>query len=1188
MNTKDPIISRSPTGRPPAQSTNSYSTEPTENPFNSVFDGEDSDGDSWRDEEDISTSTSPKGLAPQNMQWPKNPERVANNRSDNLGRTMSRRNERRQSVHRLTREKSKARQRKIHAKLGIKVQTNFSTHHGPQPQPISTQPPRSKPTTGPFVNMAALEALENVAAHPDGTFWKSLKNKRLRGNGASPEKNKVQEPMNNAASAITPLVARRKSLKPAPLKLGDDLSPNDRPIVIGISIPSARLAQHVMTPQTATTIASTIARSYGNDTPIGRELVTPSIVITPANEISAWSPYSTASNVSRARTFSTSYSIASPTDPFKNGAPPLPSMPIALVEQERYRVAAAERSYFSPDSDVGTEWEEESRSSRVISSCIVFEEDNLPIIVRSRRAISFSEGLKIDRHGSINTIASRPRSKGWWNYITTPFLTRSNTFAFPEKTQSEVPEVPILAMAAAKAQASAGERKSWEKMFSPLSIKRSNSNASDAWWDVTPLGFKSEKRNSSGSPTWKEARHSVKPYVGSLPFVISSTASMRNDSSPSTISAQPHDESSTLSSSEPISIHKENSVTPEANRTIELGSNNPFVQSNRSDLYNASNVTRSAGTDDTETDSSKPAMVRDTVDTPPPPPPYSPSPKRVRKYKAFFPPGHTQTQTLQYPVSPGPISPGMQHAMASPGSVQMSEVPLTPAQARTNQESAYPGPNRQPTVTDITQDYLQKLADKAAKKAEKKRQRNEKVDKMTRKAGSLWAGRGCIPRRGCHGRGGPEGRKRRKWYCFLFIGLLMMIILIVALATTLTRKHHTTTQTQWLNLTGFPPIYSGLSTVAAPVNVVSQTGCVLPATKWSCSLPKEAQSSVSPNQPDQPNFVLNIQWDNSSAANATFANVTGDKDLATRSLVGNPVSAGTFIRDLILKARQTITFSPSPSAPSYSEEAFLGNTTDGIVSSNKAGEPTPFYISFLSTINTTLTVTSRLKRDATNDTVSFPNITDIIPGPDINPDGTAASANLLPLPTQQPIRLYDRGLPTEHYGFYTYFNRTIFLKSLNTTTQVPDDQDGGSRESEANFRCTWSETRFLVQMWTRMNGTARLINSTSTAENSRAAAGQDFSQPGSFPYPITITTDRHGGDPAKKLLYCYKMDNSNKIVSGSGFINEEDRSFGGTLINPAPSVFTTQDPSASFGGFDGGTGGCACSWENWQKVTSTN
>jgi hypothetical protein len=414
-----------------------------------------------------------------------------------------------------------------------------------------------------------------------------------------------------------------------------------------------------------------------------------------------------------------------------------------------------------------------------------------------------------------------------------------------------------------------------------------------------------------------------------------------------------------------------------------------------------------------------------------------------------------------------------------------------------------------------------------------------------------------------------------------------MMILIIVLATTLHRKSNTVIgPSQWLNLTGFPPIYTGLSTVAAPVNIVTNTGCVFPATQWSCDLPKEMQSSVTLNQPNQPNFLLEIQWDNSSSTNATFANVTGNPRLVTRA--GNSVSAGQFIKSTLLRARQIVTFVPNPAPPSYAEEFFLGNTTDGIVSATKAGEPTPFYISFLQPTNSSSNTKRQiLERDSTD---PFPNVTDFIPAPSLNKDGTAAPANLLPLPTQEPIRLYDRGLPTEHYGFYTYFDRSIFLKSiaeLNSTNsangEVPDDENGGATESEAAFRCTWAQTRFLVQIWTRMNSTARLNNGTGTASSS---PGTDFTQPGSFPYPITITTDRHGGDPALKMLYCYGMNDREGIVSGSGQINAENRGFGGTLINPAPSVFSnTSDPA--LGGFDGGTGGCSCQWSNFQKVTNT-
>ncbi|RAL63520.1 hypothetical protein DID88_003564 [Monilinia fructigena] len=388
--------------------------------------------------------------------------------------------------------------------------------------------------------------------------------------------------------------------------------------------------------------------------------------------------------------------------------------------------------------------------------------------------------------------------------------------------------------------------------------------------------------------------------------------------------------------------------------------------------------------------------------------------------------------------------------MTSQGGIQLSEVPLSPAHNRTNQNTAYPGPARQttPTLLIMTQEYLQQMSDKAtikaAKKAESKRQKNEKEDRIARKAGGLWAGRGCMPKHGCHGRQGPEGRKRRRWYFYILIGLLLLVTLIVGLATTLTRKpKHTVIQSQWLNLTGFPPIYTGLSTVAAPVNIVTNTGC-----RGKCNFCQRHREQKSPHKKSRrkPSVCWQIHQ-----------------------------------RPDIENTTQTITFNPSPPPPTYAEEVFLGGTTDGIVSSNKAGEPTPFYISFLSTTNTALTASSsRIKRADSNDTDPnlFPNITTGIPAPSLNADGTAAPANLLPYPIQQPIRLYDRGLPTEHYGFYTYFDRTIFLKSLallndtNTSNgEVPDDQNGGALEGEANFRCTWGETRFLVQMWTKMNGT---------------------------------------------------------------------------------------------------------------------
>jgi hypothetical protein len=113
--------------------------------------------------------------------------------------------------------------------------------------------------------------------------------------------------------------------------------------------------------------------------------------------------------------------------------------------------------------------------------------------------------------------------------------------------------------------------------------------------------------------------------------------------------------------------------------------------------------------------------------------------------------------------------------------------------------------------------------------------------------------------------------------------------------------------------------------------------------------------------------------------------------------------------------------------------------------------------------------------------------------------------------------------------------------------------------------------------------------STTATANSTAT---DFTAPGSFPYPVSITLDRHGGDMNKKGAYCYKMDPSGdgKIIidDESPQVLLENRGAGGIQINPAPSKLNlpsggnaggTFDPNA--GGIDGGTGGCSCEWRNW-------
>ena len=472
--------------------------------------------------------------------------------------------------------------------------------------------------------------------------------------------------------------------------------------------------------------------------------------------------------------------------------------------------------------------------------------------------------------------------------------------------------------------------------------------------------------------------------------------------------------------------------------------------------------------------------------------------------------------------------------------------------------------------------------------------------------------------------------KKKKRLIMIIIGaLVLLIILILVLAMTLTRKRgdKMTVESQWLNITGYPPIPTGISTVARPDAVHEESGCVQPTTMWSCALPKEEQHNIAPNAPNQPNFRIEILFQNGT-------NPTTNSSVHSKraSVITNAVSAGSFIRHQILRIRDSL-YTPSPAPPSQEDQVFLGNTTDGVQHAPYDGEYTPFFLTFQPA--TPLPSRRLLKKRSPDDNDSsssptgttasaptstssdpFPDISTLIPSASTNPDGTASPALLYPLPEAQPLRLYDRNLETEHYGFYTYFSKSIFLKSVaplnssevtgNTEPTDPSDADGGSLEAEASVRCTWAETRFLVQIWTRKGqgsgGAYPLLNSTSpsrstganSAANSSSGGGSkntttgsanDFTQPGSFPYPISLSLDRHGGNPDKKLIYCYGLDNNVKPIPKSKKIQLEDRSYGGALINPAEGPFgnvTVDTKDGGPGGIDGGSGGCGCVWQNWR------
>ncbi|KAK0703780.1 glycoprotease family-domain-containing protein [Lasiosphaeria miniovina] len=563
------------------------------------------------------------------------------------------------------------------------------------------------------------------------------------------------------------------------------------------------------------------------------------------------------------------------------------------------------------------------------------------------------------------------------------------------------------------------------------------------------------------------------------------------------------------------------------------------------------------------------------------PPPYSPPSKKKKnniRYRAVFPPGHPLNS--MYPPSPGPVSPGLSRTMTSQGAISLSNVPLTPPPVQL--------PNRAPGSFVTGHRFQGMTGNGPRQKAERQRRRHEKEDAIARKIGGLWKGRGCIPGSGCYGRPGPEGRKRRRVWFGVCAGILGLIILAVVLGVTLShRGGEYTAPSPWLNLTDFPPIPTGIATVIGPSSD-STSACVEIPTLWTCSLPKEEASSAAPFNANQPSFVFQIQFDNNTRQ---LWNVTGQEPPHP-----TPVSASSEARGLdarggavgvaSLSRRPTdrrragsafdVGFKPDPSPPDFQNIWFLGNTTDGIVSDDKAGEPTPFFISVLESLGDSAgpNMISRRQSSSSNSTKSnstfIPDFESFLPPPVLDRDGTGAPAVLLAHPSQQPLRLFDRGLPTEHYGFYSYYNKTTYYQSVSS--QDPADQDGGSLKSDAKFVVTFLTARYKVEIWTRRSNTTRLVGG-----NGGVASSANDTQPGTLPYPVTITLDTHGGDPHLKTSFVRSIDDNHHIVRDARIL-PNDMTVNGNLVNPS----FQKVPNPSFGGIDGGSGGCKCVYTNFR------
>jgi hypothetical protein len=476
---------------------------------------------------------------------------------------------------------------------------------------------------------------------------------------------------------------------------------------------------------------------------------------------------------------------------------------------------------------------------------------------------------------------------------------------------------------------------------------------------------------------------------------------------------------------------------------------------------------------------------------------------------------------------------------------------------------------------------------------------------------------------------GSSGRKprrscSRRCFCAIAGALCAVAIILFAVLFTIYFPFRSAgpIEAVWLNLTGFPPLPTGVATVIQPKPVQQVSGCVSQQALWSCAMPTGEQNE--PGKRTVPDFKFQFRFRGDILPANETAIEPSNTTISRRGL-GHASGASEIARRGVWTNWK---WSSSPSPPSTEDQKFLGRTTDNITAPHD-GEQTPFYISLLNASSTiTTSGSSKLRKrefhypyptpQTSNSTekhsgFKYPSTgesgsgssdsggsgqgastsaADSIPHAATTGSGSPAAAALYPLSYAQPLRLYDRGLSSEHYGFYTYFDRSLYVSDLASSTisnnDTASDSAGGNVPLDrASAVCTWSQTRFLVQIWTRKQDVTWLNGAAPTDVTTHNSTANDMTAPGSFPYPVTITLDRHGGEADEKGVYCHALDDEEHVEQDVRTWIAENRAFGGELVNPAAvptnngTILNKRGDGNGPGGVDGGQGGCRCQWQNW-------
>ena len=439
---------------------------------------------------------------------------------------------------------------------------------------------------------------------------------------------------------------------------------------------------------------------------------------------------------------------------------------------------------------------------------------------------------------------------------------------------------------------------------------------------------------------------------------------------------------------------------------------------------------------------------------------------------------------------------------------------------------------------------------------EAKRDQIKETNRLRRKlrrAAGIWS---CFGRRVPKDKTAGKSNGMTRSYVWAILAILLIIITpIIIIKVVMQKSPQPKTsdqgrqQAQMLELPGLPPIPTGISLVQPATAPKEQRTCVSPPELWSCDLPPPTADII-------PEFRFEIRYR------------PADRQRDGPESIWAPIPA------------------PVPSPQDYEESS----VKDSMSNTTSAGIATEFVISMLYSDNApnqtelqspnstteSLEVAMRKRELIESHILKQRSISD----PSQNPPN--------PLPSilrNQPLRLMDKGLPSEHYTAHMYFQKSIYLDSINISSHPPshNNEVPGTSDS-AKYACIWLFTRFKIQIFTRKSQDSVLVD----REQNRFQIDPEFGSSMTntkdpiMPYPVTISEDRLGGseNAVGRTIACYEiLDNVN---SGGGEgkrlgkrYSWPERSESGSLAASSSTLLKRKQKA-----------GCFCEWANWRNRTN--